>query len=42
MEFAEGGSLSDVQKQFGGDAFPEHSIAQYIYQIIQGPAYLHS
>jgi serine/threonine protein kinase len=42
MEFAEGGSLSDVQKQFGGDAFPEHLVAQYIYQVLQGLAYLHS
>jgi serine/threonine protein kinase len=41
MEFAEGGSLGHVQKKFQS-FFPEHLVAQYLYQVLLGLKYLHS
>jgi serine/threonine protein kinase len=41
MEFADGGSLMHVQKRFG-NPFSERLVATYLYQVLQGLAYLHS
>lgn len=39
LEYCENGSLSNICRRFG--KFPEKLVAVYIYQVLQGLAYLH-
>ncbi|CAN6622973.1 hypothetical protein TRVA0_009S01134 [Trichomonascus vanleenenianus] len=39
LEYCENGSLSNICKKFG--KFPENLVAVYVYQVLQGLAFLH-